>query len=49
MSELFTKTRKTPPSDEESLNAMFLIQGGFVEKLMAGAYTFLPMGLMGLN
>ena len=49
MSELFTKTRKTPPSDEESLNAMFLIQGGFVEKLMAGAYTFLPMGLMVLN
>lgn len=28
---------------------MFLIQGGFVEKLMAGVYTFLPLGLRVLN
>ena len=28
---------------------MFLIQGGFIEKLMAGVYTFLPLGLRVLN
>jgi prolyl-tRNA synthetase len=44
LSELFTKTRRIPPKGEDSLNAMFLIQGGFVEKLIAGVYTFLPLG-----
>ncbi len=47
--ELFTKTLRTPPKDEESKNAKFLAQGGFVQKLMAGVYTFLPLGLRVLN
>ena len=44
-SELFTKTKKEAPSDEVSVNAQLLIRAGFVDKLMAGTYTFLPMGL----
>ncbi len=43
-SELFTKTRKEIPKDEESINAQLLIRAGFVDKLMAGVYTFLPLG-----
>ena len=39
-SELFAKTKKYPPKDEEAVNARLLIQAGFIEKLMAGVYTF---------
>ena len=42
---LFTKTRKDPPSDEISVNAKLLVQGGFVFKEMSGVYTLLPLGL----
>src|SRR3989344_2673250 len=49
LSELFTKTRRTPPKDEESANAIFLEQGGFIKKEAAGVYTFLPLGLRVLN
>lgn len=45
-SKLFTKTRKEAPSDEVSKNAQLLIQAGFIYKNMAGAYTFLPLGLL---
>ncbi len=44
-SQLFTKTRKTAPKDEVSKNAQLLIRAGFVYKEMAGAYTYLPLGL----
>lgn len=44
-SRLFTKTRKEAPKDEVSVNAQFLIRAGFVDKLMAGTYSFLPLGL----
>jgi prolyl-tRNA synthetase len=43
-SKLFLKTAKTPPSDETSINARLLEQGGFIQKVMAGVYTFLPIG-----
>lgn len=45
-SQLFTKTLKQPPKDEISPSSKFLIQGGFVDKLMAGVYTFLPLGFL---
>lgn len=44
-STLFTKTQRNVPKDETSLNAQLLIRAGFVDKLMAGVYTLLPMGL----
>lgn len=43
-SELFTKTKREAPKDEEAINARFLIRAGYVDKLMAGVYTFLPLG-----
>lgn len=44
-SALFTKTQKNAPRDEESTNAQLLIRAGFIDKLMAGVYTLLPLGL----
>lgn len=44
-SQLFTRTKKEAPKDEVSVNAQLLIRAGFVDKLMAGTYTFLPLGL----
>ncbi len=43
-SQLFCKTKKTAPKDEISINAQLLIRAGFIDKLMAGVYTFLPLG-----
>ncbi|MEA3398818.1 MAG: aminoacyl--tRNA ligase-related protein [Patescibacteria group bacterium] len=44
-SQLFTKITKEIPKDESSANARILIQSGFIDKVAAGVYTFLPMGL----
>ncbi len=44
-SNLFTKTRKETPRDEESKNAQLLIRAGFIYKEFAGVYAFLPLGL----
>lgn len=44
-SNLFTKTSKTAPADEVAVNAKLLAQGGFIQKVLAGVYTFLPLGL----
>jgi len=44
-SKLFYSARKEFPKDEESLNARYLIRAGFIEKLSAGVYQFLPLGL----
>ena len=48
-STLFGKTQKQPPRDEVSLNARLLTQAGFIDKVTAGAYTYLPLGLAVLN
>lgn len=46
---LFTKTRREAPKDEVSKNAQLLIRAGFINKEMAGVYSFLPLGLRVLN
>ncbi|MEK7512931.1 MAG: aminoacyl--tRNA ligase-related protein, partial [Patescibacteria group bacterium] len=43
-STLFLKTQKESPKDEASVNADLLIRGNFVHKLMAGVYSYLPLG-----
>ncbi|MDP2933408.1 MAG: aminoacyl--tRNA ligase-related protein [bacterium] len=48
-SKLFLKTRKTAPTDDVSVNAKLLEQAGFVQKVMAGVYTFLPLGFRVLS
>lgn len=49
LSQLFTKTLREAPADEEAINAKLLIRGGFVFKNSAGIYSFLPLGLRVLN
>ncbi len=44
-SQLFTRTERRPPADEVSLNARLLQQAGFIDKVAAGIYSYLPLGL----
>lgn len=44
LSQLFTKTSKTVPADEQARNARLLIQAGYIHKEMAGVYSYLPLG-----
>lgn len=48
-SQLFTKTSKEISKEETSFNAQALIRAGFIDKLGAGIYTFLPLGLRVLS
>jgi prolyl-tRNA synthetase len=43
-SELFGKTLRDAPGEEVSVNAKLLIRAGFIDKLMAGSFTLLPLG-----
>ena len=44
-SKYFLKTTKTSSAEDVSVNAKLLEQGGFVAKVMAGVYSYLPLGL----
>ncbi|OGK07967.1 MAG: prolyl-tRNA synthetase [Candidatus Riflebacteria bacterium GWC2_50_8] len=48
-SKLFTKTSKTLPKDEVSVNSQLLLKSGFIDKEMAGVYSYLPLGHRVLN
>jgi prolyl-tRNA synthetase len=48
-SQLFGKTKKTIPHDSDSVNARLLTQAGFVDKLAAGIYNYLPLGMRVLS
>ncbi|MDD5145893.1 MAG: His/Gly/Thr/Pro-type tRNA ligase C-terminal domain-containing protein [Candidatus Pacebacteria bacterium] len=45
-SKLFTKISKEISKEETSKNAQLLIRAGFIDKLMSGVYSYLPLGLM---
>lgn len=47
--KLFTKTLREAPADEVAKNAQLLIRAGYVYKEMAGAYSYLPLGLRVLD
>jgi prolyl-tRNA synthetase len=49
VSQLFTRTKKNAPTDEQAKNAQLLIRAGFVHKDAAGVYVWLPLGLKVLN
>jgi len=44
-SQLFPKTRKEAPKDAVSINHKLLVRAGFIDQLMAGSWTLLPLGL----
>lgn len=43
-SQLFPKTQKQTPKDAESVNHKLLVRAGFMDQLMAGSWTLLPLG-----
>lgn len=43
-SQLFPSTLRANPKNETAINAQLLMRAGFIDKLMAGSYTFLPLG-----
>ncbi|MBI3627877.1 MAG: hypothetical protein HY220_04030 [Candidatus Sungbacteria bacterium] len=45
LSQLFARTTREAPKDEVAINARLLTRAGYVEKLMAGVYSYLPLGL----
>ncbi len=48
-SKLFSKTLRQAPSDADTVNHKLLVQAGFVRQVMAGVYTYTPLGLRVLN
>lgn len=48
-SKLFYKTNKDKSADVESVSHDLLTRGGFVDQLMAGVYSFLPLGFLVLK
>ena len=48
-SKLFVKTLNQPPKDADTVNHKLLTQAGFVDQLMAGVYSYLPLGLRTLR
>lgn len=49
MSKMAFKPLKNPPANADTVNHKLLVQAGFVRQLMAGVYTYTPMGLKVLN
>ena len=43
-SKLFYKTNKNKPDKTESVSHDLLVRAGYVDQLMAGVYSFLPLG-----
>jgi len=44
-SQLFSKTTKDIDKDAQAVSHKLLLRGGYIDQLMAGVYTFLPLGL----
>lgn len=48
-SDLFTKTSMAAPQEENSANAKLLVRAGYVSRVMAGCYAYLPLGMRVLD
>lgn len=48
-SVLFPKTQKVAPKDAESVNHKLLVRAGFMDQLMSGSWTLLPLGWRVVN
>lgn len=48
-SQLFGKRNKNKTTDAASVNHDLLVRAGFIDQLMAGVYSYLPLGLRTLN
>ncbi|MFZ5932643.1 MAG: proline--tRNA ligase [Patescibacteria group bacterium] len=43
-STLFPQTKKEAPKEAEAINHKLLVRAGFIDQLMAGSWTLLPLG-----
>lgn len=48
-SKFFGRTKHETPHDANSINAELLTKAGFVDKLAAGIYNFLPLGMRSMH
>ena len=48
-SQLFPKTSKETPKGAQSKNHEYLVRGGFIDQLMSGSWTILPLGMRVLS
>ncbi len=48
-SQMLLPTTRETPAEAEVISHQLLLRGGFIRKLSAGVYTFLPLGLMTLQ
>ena len=44
MSRHFGHTLREPPGDAETVSHSLLLRAGFIDQLMAGVYSFMPLG-----
>ena len=44
MSRMFGHTLREAPTEADTPGHAFLLRGGYIDQLMAGAYTFMPLG-----
>lgn len=49
ISDLFTRTSKSASKGDVSRNAQLLLKAGYIQQLMAGVYSYLPLGMRVLN
>ncbi|KKP47975.1 MAG: Prolyl-tRNA synthetase [Candidatus Woesebacteria bacterium GW2011_GWA1_33_30] len=49
LTDSFVTTLRDAPKDALTINHQLLVRAGFVRQLMAGVYTYLPLGLKVLN
>lgn len=49
LSKMAFQPTQTPPNNADTVNHRLLVQAGFVRQLMAGVYTYSPLGLRVLN
>jgi prolyl-tRNA synthetase len=49
MSQVVAPTLREDPSEAEVVSHKLMVRGGFIRKLAAGVYTFLPLGFRVLN
>jgi len=43
-SELYAPTKKEAPADSDLISYEYLVRGGFIKKVAAGIFTYLPLG-----
>src|SRR5437667_12151308 len=49
MSKLFVRTLREAPAEAEVASHKLLLRAGYIRKLMAGVYTWLPLGFRPLR